>query len=57
MVVVVLNFANQAANVKIAASLPTDKNYTEIFSGKNTKNIGTLNLPAWGYQVFVYGQK
>ena len=57
MVVVVLNFANQAANVKIAASLPTGKNYTEIFSGKNTKNIGTLNLPAWGYQVFVYGQK
>ena len=57
MVVVVLNFANKAANVKIEKSLPTGKNYTEIFSGKNTKNIGTLNLPAWGYQVFVYGQK
>jgi hypothetical protein len=56
-VVVVLNLTDKAANVKIDASLPNGKNYTEIFSGKNTKNIRTLNLPAWGYNVFVYDQK
>jgi glycosidase len=56
-VVVVLNLTDKAANVKIDASLPNGKNYTEIFSGKNTKNIRTLNLPAWGYNVFVYDHK
>jgi glycosidase len=57
MVVVVLNLTNKAADVKIASALPTGKNYTEIFSGKNAKNIGSLSLTAWGYQVYVYGQK
>lgn len=57
IVVVVLNLTNKVADVKIASALPTGKNYTEIFSGKNAKNIGSLSLPAWGYQVYVYGQK
>jgi alpha-amylase len=57
LVVVVLNLSGQAQEVQLDANLPKAKAYHEIFSNQNVKDIQALQLPAWGYKVFVYGAK
>ncbi len=56
-VVVVLNLSATAQDVKLDAQLPAGKNYTDIFTHQSYKDIHSLQLPAWGYKVFVYGSK
>jgi hypothetical protein len=56
-VVVVLNLSDQAQAVQLDANLPKAKTYHEIFSKQNVNDIHALQLPAWGYKVFVYGTK
>jgi glycosidase len=56
-VVVVLNLSPTAQEVKLDSKLPTGKSYKDIFTHYNSKDIHSLQLPAWGYKVFVYGAK
>ena len=56
-VVVVLNLSASAQDIKLDASLPSGKTYSDIFTHQNSKDIHSLQLPAWGYKVFVYGAK
>jgi len=55
LVVVVLNLSDQAQTVQLDANLPKAKAYHEIFNNQDVKDIHALQLPAWGYKVFVYG--
>jgi glycosidase len=57
MVVVVLNLSNVEQAISLNAKLPSEKSYFEIFSHTTSKDIHSLQLPAWGYKVFVYGGK
>jgi len=57
LVVVVLNLSDKNVDVKLDATLPVGKNYLEIFTHQNYKDIHTMQLPAWGYKVIVYGTK
>ncbi|MEN9696985.1 MAG: hypothetical protein RLZ56_406 [Bacteroidota bacterium] len=57
LVLVVLNLSAHEQTVKIDAKLPQEKTYLEIFTHQKTKSIQSLQLPAWGYKVFVYGSK
>ena len=57
LVVVVLNMSEQAAEVKLDATLPAGKTYFEAFSHQELKDIHHVSLPSWGYKVFVYGNK
>jgi glycosidase len=57
LVVVVLNLSNEQQAVSLNAKLPNEKTYFEIFSHTANKDIQSLQLPAWGYKVFVYGGK
>ncbi len=56
-VVVVLNLSNEQQAVKLNSNLPFGKTYFEVFDKSETKYIQDLQLPAWGYKVFVYGTK
>jgi glycosidase len=56
-VVVVLNLSNEQQAVKLNSKLPFGKTYFEVFDKSKTKYIQDLQLPAWGYKVFVYGTK
>lgn len=51
-VVVVLNLSNKPLDVQLENG-STKANYTELFSKQNLQNISTMQLPAWGYKVFV----
>jgi len=51
-VVVVLNLSNKAQVGDLALNGQAS-NYKELFSGKIFNNIKHIELPAWGYQVFV----
>ena len=51
-VVVVLNLSNKDQVVDLELNGQVN-NYKELFSGKSFNNIKHLELPAWGYQVFV----
>lgn len=57
LVVVVLNLSANATEVIIDATLPSGKTYTELFTREGLKDIHKLALPAWGYKVFIYGNK
>jgi glycosidase len=57
LVVVVLNLSANATDVKLDATLPSGKMYTELFTREGLKDIHKLSLPAWGYKVFIYGKK
>jgi glycosidase len=57
LVVVVLNLSNKPQSVILNSSLPEGNNYYEVFSHQVSKNLHSLQLPAWGYKVFVYGSK
>ena len=57
LVVVVLNLSATAQAITLDAQLPAGKNYKEIFTNQFSKDIHNLQLPAWGYKVFVYGSK
>jgi alpha-amylase len=57
LVVVVLNLSDAVENVQLESKLPTGKSYFEIFTHQESKDIHSLQLPAWGYKVFVYGTK
>ena len=51
-VVVVLNFSDQAHELVIEG-LVAGEVYQELFSKQIVKDIHQLQLPAWGYKVFV----
>ncbi|MEY3620195.1 MAG: hypothetical protein RLZZ391_561, partial [Bacteroidota bacterium] len=51
-VVVVLNLSNQAQAVKVDGVASSVK-FEELFTKKIVTGVGTLNMPAWGYLVFV----
>ncbi len=57
LVVVVLNLSDKDAQVQLDAALPKDNTYFEVFEHQAIKDIHSLQLPAWGYKVFVYGTK
>jgi glycosidase len=57
LVVVVLNLSDNTTNVSLDATLPSGKNYFELFTQQELKDIHKLSLPAWGYKVFIYGKK
>ncbi len=57
LVVVVLNLSNEQQAISLNTKLPTEKTYYEVFSHQEKKDIHNLQLPAWGYSVFVYGTK
>ena len=57
LVVVVLNLSNEQQAVSLNTKLPAGKMYYDVFSHQEKKDIHNLQLPAWGYQVFVYGTK
>jgi glycosidase len=51
-VVVVLNLSNQAQAVKVDGVASSVK-FEELFTKKIITGVGSLNMPAWGYLVFV----
>jgi glycosidase len=57
LVVVVLNLSANEIAVTLDANLPKGKNYQEVFTNQISKDIHNLQMPAWGYKVFVYGKK
>jgi alpha-amylase len=57
LVFVVLNLSDKEAQVQLDAALPKDNTYFEVFTHQSIKDIHSLQLPAWGYKVFVYGTK
>ncbi len=57
LVVVVLNLSDKHQDVQLDAKLPNGKSYFEVFTHQENKDIHSLQLPAWGYKVFVYGTK
>lgn len=56
-VVVVLNLSAHDLAVQLDANLPKGKSYQEVFTNQISKDIHGLQIPAWGYKVFVYGKK
>ena len=57
IVVVVLNLSANDQKVTIQSDLPKGNSYFELFDHSVNKSISSLTLPAWGYKVFVSGQK
>ncbi len=57
LVVAVLNLSDKHQDVQLDAKLPNGKSYFEVFTHQENKDIHSLQLPAWGYKVFVYGTK
>ena len=54
---VVLNLSAHDLAVQLDANLPKGKSYQEVFTNQISKDIHGLQIPAWGYKVFVYGKK
>ena len=51
-VVVILNLSNQAQTVKIAG-VDSNTKFQELFTKHKVSGVSALQMPAWGYQVFV----
>ena len=51
-VIVVLNLSAHSHEVKLSGT-NLHEGYQEIFTKEVVKDIHQLNLPAWGYKVFV----
>jgi glycosidase len=54
-VVVVLNFSDVAHEVLIKGT--TKANYQELFTNEKTSDLQLVQLPAWGYKVYVQQNK
>lgn len=56
-VVVVLNLSNKSEKVQLPAKFSAEKVYTELFTKKQVNNISSVQLPAWGYAIYVQDKK